>query len=150
MTEDTPKVNIRFLYNYCNDLAEMRRFYSDLIGMKETAYREDWNFLCYRSEGFDFMFFGSEETVPVRDKFADQPGWPNGELLITSWTIDIPEDEYPETIKRLQTAKIRSYGKNPHWEQDSYWCFPVLDPMGNTVEVTTSLKEKPSNTEWPD
>ncbi len=149
MDQDTPKVNIRFLYNYCNDLAEMRHFYTELLGMKETIYNEEWNCLCYRSEGFDFMFFGSKERIPVKDKFAWQPGW-GGDLFITSWTIDIAEAEYAETIEKLKSANVPAVNKNPHWEQDSYWCFPVLDPMGNTVEVTTSPKEKPSNTDWPD
>jgi len=149
MTKETPKVNIRFLYNYCNNLAEMRIFYSELLGMNETAYNEDWNYLCYKSEGLDFMFFGSEKEIPVREKFADQPGWPGGELPVTSWTIDIPEEVYTETINRLRTAGVKSFADNPRWEQDSYWCFPVLDPMGNTVEVTTVPKDKLASTEWP-
>lgn len=149
MTKDTPKVNIRFLYNYCNDLAEIRQFYTDLLGMKETAYNEEWNYLCYKVEGMDFMFFGSDEEIPVRDKFADQPGWPGGELAIVSWTMDIPEGEYADTIGRLKAAGVTAARENPHWEQDSYWCFPVLDPMGNTVEVTTVPKQKPTVTEWP-
>ncbi|MCP4230638.1 MAG: VOC family protein [bacterium] len=149
MANETPNVNIRFLYNYCNDLAEMRNFYTELLGMKETAFNEEWNFLCYQTEGMDFMFFGNDEEIPVRTEFADQPGWMGGELPITSWTLDIPEEEYAETIARLKAAGVSSSGENPHWEQDSYWCFPVLDPMGNTVEITTVPKDKPADTEWP-
>ena len=78
MDNAAPKANIRFIYNHCNDLAQMRHFYSDLLGMIETAYNEDWNYLCYKSEGLDFMFFGSKEDIPIKDRFADQPGWPGG------------------------------------------------------------------------
>jgi catechol 2,3-dioxygenase-like lactoylglutathione lyase family enzyme len=149
LSEEPPNVNIRFIYNYCNDLTEVRHFYTDLLGMKETAFDEDWNYLCYQSEGISFMFFDNDEGIPVRTEFADQPGWMGGELPITSWTIDVPEEEYADTIDRLKSAGVISSGDNPHWEQDCYWCFPVLDPMGNTVEVTTVPEEKPADTEWP-
>lgn len=46
-------------------------------------------------------------------------------------------------------AGARSFFDEPQWQQDTYWEFPVLDPMENTVEIYATPKEKPESKEWP-
>ena len=148
MENDKPKVNIDLIYNYSNDLAETRRFYTDLMGMDEVAYDEEYNYLRYRVEGLQVVFFGAEEKIPIREGYAVQPGWDGGTLEASSWAVNIVEGEYAGTVKRLQKAGVKSFDPNPTWVHDSYWSFAVLDPMGNTIELTMVPAQKPENVNW--
>jgi catechol 2,3-dioxygenase-like lactoylglutathione lyase family enzyme len=150
MAEDAiPKVNIRFVYNFCNDLGAMRRFYTDLLGLDEVAYSEEHRYLCYRSEGFQFMFFRPDAEVPAREGWADQPGYDGGTTFVTSWSVEVPAGEFAATVARLREAGVACFAADPDWRVDSYWGFTVKDPMGNTVEVYATPKERPASTAWP-
>jgi len=46
-SKETPKVNIRFLFYFANKLKEMRDFYSEILGMQEAGYSEEYNYLTY-------------------------------------------------------------------------------------------------------
>jgi len=151
MGEETPKVNLRFVYNFCNDVAEIRGFYTELLGLEELAYDEEYGWVNYQVEGLCYMFFRDDEApVPVKAEFAAQPGWAGGTAVISSFSFEIPEADYPDMINKLRDAGVKSYYDAPSWEQDCYWCFPVLDPMGNTIEVFMSPKERPASTVWPE
>jgi catechol 2,3-dioxygenase-like lactoylglutathione lyase family enzyme len=153
MAEQTerPKVNIRFLFNVCNDIDAMRHFYTDIIGMQEQAYMNDENFgyLSYHCDNFDFMFFRADEKQPIVTEWACQPGWAGGTLEITSWGIQIPADQFAELYERLKTEGVPLFKPEPEWRQDSYWGLSVKDPMGNTIEVYAVPKERPVSPQWP-
>lgn len=150
MAEDEPRaVNIRFVYNFCNDLAAMRRFYTDLLGLAEAAYSEEHRYLCYRSEGFQFMFFRPDADVPPAEGWADQPAYDGGTTFVTSWSVEVPKEEFAATVARLREAGVECFAEEPDWRVDSYWGFTVKDPMGNTVEVYAAPEERPASTTWP-
>lgn len=146
--EEKFAVNVRFIFNYCNDLAAMRRFYSQLVGLKEKDYREEWGYLCYASEGLEFMFFRSDKEMPHIDEWSDQPGWEGGTLKITSWAIHIPEMMFKDVFERLHSAGVKMLTDSPEWRVDNYWGITVMDPMGYTVELYTIPKEKPASKLW--
>jgi catechol 2,3-dioxygenase-like lactoylglutathione lyase family enzyme len=148
---DKPKVNVRFLFNLCNDIDEVRHFYTDLLGMQERAYMNDENFgyLSYKCEGgVCFMFFRAGEELPVLAEWAWQPGWAGGTLEINSWAIQIPQEDFAEVYGKLKEEGVPLFKPEPEWRQDSYWGLSVRDPMGNTVEVYTTPEEKPASTTW--
>ena len=154
---EAPEVTIKYVYAYANDLDAMRRFYTDLVGMTEGAFRNDeqWGWLVYKCAGFQLMFFRSEPPLspaPVETRWALQPGWNDGEVRdgaeIFSWSIRVPESAFADTVARLKEAGVESYYEKPMWFQDSYWGFPVRDPMGGTVEIFCTPKERPESTEW--
>lgn len=145
----TPEVNVRFVYNFCNDLAAVRRFYTDVLGLPEAAYSEEHRYLCYQSEGFQFMFFRPDEPVPLREGWADQPAYAGGTTYDTSWSIEIPEAAFADTVARLRAAEVELFADDPEWRVDSYWGLTAKDPMGNTVEVYSAPKERPASTTWP-
>jgi hypothetical protein len=60
----------------------------------------------------------------------------------------VQEQDFRATVGRLKKGLYKSLTPNPTWRQQSYWGFTVLDPMGNTVEVYCTVKDKPQNTEW--
>ena len=144
-----PQVNDRFVYNFCNDLAAVRRFYTELLGLPEAAYSEEHRYLCYQSEGFQFMFFRPDAGVPIKEGWADQPAYGGGTTFDTSWSIEIPEAAFADTVARLRAAEVELFADVPDWRVDSYWGLTVKDPMGNTVEVYSAPKERPASTTWP-
>ena len=146
-----PAVSIKFIYMSCNDLEAMRAFYSELLGMQESSYRndEEYAWLVYNCGSFQFMVFPAGYQLPVLDDWGMQPGWAGGTLEVTSWSIEVPEASYAETVTRLSAAGLPTYADQPQWCQDSYWSFPVRDPMGNTVEVYMQPAERPQSTDWP-
>ncbi len=63
------KVNLRFVYSFCSDIGEVRRFYTDLLGMTELGFmdEEQFGWVGYDSEGVQFMFFRWDEELPSRE-----------------------------------------------------------------------------------
>ena len=55
-----------------------------------------------------------------------------------------------KVVELLKKSGAPTWSAKPMWQQDNYWCFPVRDPMGNTVEVFTIPEEKPADTGWPE
>lgn len=147
---EKPRVGIRFIYNCTNSLEDTRRFYTELLGMEESAYEPEWNYLCYKIGELEFMYFGADGELTPTEEFASQPGWAGGTLEVTSWSVEIPEADFGKTVERLRAAGVRTFSDKPEWRIDSYWGYTVLDPNGVTVEVYTIPKEKPTSEEWTD
>ena len=146
-----PKINLRFLFLVCNDVEAIRHFYVDLLGLHLGNFlnQKDFGWVSLASEGFDMMFFRCEKELPVMGKFSCQPGWEGGKLEIASWAIEIPTENFRDVYHRLLNEETVKFFKDvPEWRQDSYWGISVLDPMGNTVEVYTTPKDKPPSTFW--
>lgn len=146
-----PQVNVRFVYNFCNDLGAMRRFYTELLGLDEAAYSEEHRYLCYQSEGFQFMFFRGESEAATVKEWAVQPGGGSGTAEVTSWSVEVPEADFGATVQRLLEAGVPVQGdlKAPDWRQGCYWGITVMDPAGITIEVYSAPKERPASTTWP-
>ncbi|MBN2381033.1 hypothetical protein JXM67_14645 [candidate division WOR-3 bacterium] len=136
------------VFSYCNDLEAMRRFYTDLVGMSQRGYSAEHGFLTYAFGGGEMMFFASQERLPVNAEWGEQPGYQDGTLKATSWAIDIPESIYSDVITRLKEARVNTHTENTEWRFESYLGINVMDPMGNTVELYSILKEKPTSTTW--
>jgi catechol 2,3-dioxygenase-like lactoylglutathione lyase family enzyme len=147
--KDKPDVNVRFLFNHCNDLTATRGFYTDVIGLHEAAYDEEQGYLVYRCEGFQLMFFKAKAEIQVPDEWADQPGYDGGTYEGISWAIEVPEKEFTETVERIVKSGAKVLKETPEWRMDSYWGFTAMDPTGVTVEIYTVTAEKPSTTTWP-
>lgn len=147
-----PKVNIRYLFAMCTDIEKMRYFYTELLGMQEVSYMNDENFawLCYQSDGFQLMFFRAFHDLIPKNDWTWQPGYGGGPLEGISWGVDYPEHEFRAVVKRMAKADVRALFTEPQWFQDSYWGFPVMDPMGNTIELYWGPSMKPDSVEWMD
>jgi catechol 2,3-dioxygenase-like lactoylglutathione lyase family enzyme len=152
MTDPKSRATIRYLFNVCNDVEAVRRFYVDVLGMEQAGFSDtpDFGWLSLRCEGFEAMWTRGDGTLPVRDSWASQPGGGGGGTAgVTSWAVWIPEERFAATFARLVEAKAPLLRPVPDWRQDSYWGLTARDPMGTTVEVYTTLKVKPASTTWP-
>ena len=66
MPPTEPEVKLSFIYLYATDLAAMRHFYTDLLGLSETSYQEGpEGWLGYKSGGL-----GGTARLGRRDRAA--------------------------------------------------------------------------------
>jgi catechol 2,3-dioxygenase-like lactoylglutathione lyase family enzyme len=147
-----PKVNVKFIFSMCNDVVAMRHFYTELLGMQEQAFfnQKDFSYISYICrDGLYLMFFYSGKETPKHTEWAWQPGYDGGSLHIMSLAIEIPEGDFANTVERLKKENVKIFSDTPDWRQNSYWGFTIMDPQGNTLELFTMPKEKPSSTTWP-
>lgn len=152
MSDDKPKLNIRFLYAICNDVKEMRRFYTELLGMQEGHFMdsEDWGWLTLQSEGMQLMFFRWSKELPVNKDWAWQPGGTVEDAHpMMSFSVLVPWENYRDTYQRLKEGGVKAQTEAPQWRQSSYWGWTIADPMGNTIEVYAPPPEKPAEGETP-
>lgn len=143
-------VNIKYIYNMCNDIEQIRKFYTHTIGMKEKAYRDDekYGWVLYESEGLDFMFFKADKDIPVISEFAWQPGGGGGYAEISSWTLSMDKETFEKAYEKIKVNKYYTRHREPIWLQDCYWAIIVKDPMGNTVELSYEPSHYPESLEW--
>jgi catechol 2,3-dioxygenase-like lactoylglutathione lyase family enzyme len=144
---------IAYIYQSCNDLPAMRHFYTDLLGMDEGSYQEgEQGWLVYDCGGLLFMIFPSTYELEQAGGWGMQPGWAGGSVEALSWSVEVPAERFAAVVAALQGEGVEAYFDKPQWFQDSYWGYPVKDPMGNTVEVfrNVSPEDRPETTEWPD
>ncbi|MCA8916213.1 MAG: hypothetical protein KDB90_12455 [Planctomycetes bacterium] len=153
LAEPGPKINVRFLYSMCTDVKVMRDFYSDVLGMKELSYRDDENFgwVVYDTEGFQLMFFRWDTELPVGERWAWQPGdFREDGAPLMSYSIEYPEDDLHDVVARVREAGAVAATPKPTWRQMSYWGWTVRDPMGNTIELFSSVKDQPEEGQTPE
>jgi hypothetical protein len=84
---------------------------------------------------------------PVAAGFSRQPGWEGGVLERVSFSVEIPLSGYRAKISELKAAVTVSAFEVPQW-RGCYWTFPVLDPMGNTVDVYAMQPDGAEDLAW--
>lgn len=147
-----PVLNIRFLYAFCGDIASVRSFYTEQLGLLESSHMDDASFgyVSYNCEGMQLMFFRWDDgELPALPGWAWQPGDGAGDVPVMSFAVHVPEPHYAEVVDRLVASGCDRMSDDPTWRQDSYWGLTVRDPAGHTVEVYTVPGETPSSTSWP-
>lgn len=146
-----PRAAVKFVYLYCRDLEAMRRFYADLLGLEQKGYRSDaaGGWLACDCGGFELAIMQAVDLADPPAGWASQPGVPGGDTLSISWSVAVPEKDYPATITALQAAGTPALASQPRWVNASYWSFAVKDPAGNTVDVYCEPAARPTSTRWP-
>ncbi len=150
MDEKKPKITINVLYLHCNDIHSIRHFYKDIIGLGDEKIGDPEKLYCGQtSDGITMMWAKSEYvSLPLRKPWADIPGTDFGSIEEASWGIQYPEDLFRETVRKLMAEKTPAVFEKPRFISDSYWSYPVSDPMGYTVEVFCVPEKTPERKEW--
>jgi catechol 2,3-dioxygenase-like lactoylglutathione lyase family enzyme len=141
-------LNLRFLYLPCRDLEAMRRFYGDLVGLRETYFEAGSDGgLAYACDQLQLTFFSAPDAEPNALGWHRQPGWAGGTVPAASWSI-VADDAaaFRAAVERLTEAGVPRHDERPSWV--GYWSFPVQDPMGNTVEITLPVEGEVPSTRW--
>jgi catechol 2,3-dioxygenase-like lactoylglutathione lyase family enzyme len=143
---------VRYLFQVASDLAAVRRFYVDLLGLREVAWMDQppQGWLSVEAGGFEMMWFRAEHPSPPRTEFTQQPGWEGGTREGISWAVEIPEARFAAAWRSLRESGVPLFRPVPEWRQDSYWGLSALDPAGVTVEVYTVPAARPAVTAWPE
>ena len=138
MSDKKPKVYHNTIFLYCNDVVPIRRFYTDLIKLEETFYRNDdeVGWLTYQSGTLQIVFTRVESHIPVIEDWGLQPSYKEGKLEIPSWVIQVAYEDFDATIERLKAAddvvRLEDSVREARPGHQSFW---VRDPMGTTIEV---------------
>ncbi len=157
MSDQTPEVKqlpaarINFIYLHATDMEAMRRFYKEGIGCNEIHYRaldsEGYGWSVFDMGSFQLMIH-PDRTAQPQGGWCMQPGWEGGTVPGLSWSLIVTNDAFPAVVARLRELQAPAFHEQPQWCQDSYWSYPVQDPMGNTVELHCIPTDKPESTDW--
>jgi catechol 2,3-dioxygenase-like lactoylglutathione lyase family enzyme len=99
-------LNLRFLYLPCRDLEAMRRFYGDLVGLRETYFEAGSDGgLAYACDQLQLTFFSAPDAEPNALGWHRQPGWAGGTVPAASWSI-VADDAaaFRAAVERLTEA----------------------------------------------
>ena len=144
---DTLGVNSPVFFNMCDDLEEMRYFYTDILGIKENSYQRN-NYLDYNSNGLTMMFFQADN---ITERIASSKRrYNNGHFELMCWTIKINKEMFIKAIENLSAYQNKGSKIIPQWQQEGFWSFSIKDPMGNTVFVYLEQKQTPVSKVWDD
>ena len=144
--ETASKPRLAYIYLLANDVKTMKEFYGDILGLKVSGYNQ-W-FLSLDANGMEVLVFKGDYELPIQNKWAWQPGYEAGSGHITSYSIQISEQNYQQIVQNIIDQKVESLKPVPEWRRGSYWGITVKDPMGNTVEVWMTPRENPTTTTW--
>ena len=152
MSEPTaPKMS--FIYRICNDVEEMRNFYSDIIGLKELTFKNDeqGGWVVYSNGGLTIQFWKWDEELPVDKEWSWQPGNCDGTSPALSWAFEVTETQMKNIYMKMKSAGVSMFHGKPKWFGDNnYWGLKVKDPMGFTIDIHWSPEKKSLLAEWPE
>jgi len=70
------------------------------------------------------------------EEWATQLGWQGGTSAAPSWGFELGAAALRAAVARLRRHSSAIRSDAPEWV--GYWSFPVKDPMGNTVEISSA------------
>lgn len=144
--EDQYRFSLRLYDGPSRDAALLHRARRDGGGRLQAGVEQ----ALLPVRGFSDTIYCAPDGYQYPADFAVQPGWEGGELVIPSWSITVPPEDFPAVVEHLRDAEVRRFFDQPGWSWGGYWSFPVLDPAGMTIEVGNTPQERPVSTEWPD
>lgn len=121
------------VFEWCNDIKAMRRFYTELLGLEETFYDEERGWLNHQVGETLLVFIRSPDALPVTSEWAKTPAYDGGTAHLSSWVLEVSRQDFDDVVKRLRYEGVPEWG-DPE-ESPGGRAFFVRDPMGKTVEV---------------
>lgn len=137
------EITLDTIFRWCNDVSAMRAFYTDLLGLSETFFRDDEHgWLTYQIGAIQLVFTRSDTTIPTYQEFAQNPAYQGGSIKAESWVYKLPSDVFTAVVERLQTANVPTYWNTPKQTRDNHQQFYILDPMGYTIEIYAEFSQQ--------
>lgn len=125
-----------FLYLHCSDLGEARRCYTDVVGLSEIFVSIEDGVVGYRVGDLQITIEERSDVEQAASGWAKQLGWDGGTATAPSWGIELDAASFVRAVDAATSAGTPCHRAEPQWV--GYWSFPVRDPMGNTVELSTT------------
>ena len=130
------------IYIYVNDLNKSIDFYSKLLQENPLKVNDDrWvqfsNKIALYNKVYDAKIIGKEPSERFNqayiDDFYKDTGIPKNNLVVFNFAVDDLKEEY-ERLKKVNIGDISELMYvNVHMP---YWYFNIIDPDGNTLEIT--------------
>lgn len=129
----TPKLNT--VFEWCNDIAEIRRFYTEGLGIAETHARDEAEVgvVVYQAGGTQIVITRSSDPKPVLADWTKTWGFDEGVLNEPAWVIEVDWDSFFDVVARLKDLSVPMFGE-PR-DEPTVRQVVVRDPMGRTVSV---------------
>lgn len=129
-------IQIHTLFQWCNDVAVMRDFYTKLLGLSETFYRNDdqHGWLAYYAGQTQVVFMRAETILPIEQEWAMQPSYHGGNSTAKSWLFTVSADDFATLSDRIQASNVIVYDG----EFDNTCQLFIKDPMGMTIEISVN------------
>ena len=129
------------IFRWCNDVTAVRHFYTELLGLEETYFLDDAErgWLTYQVGPTLLVFTRADEPLPVPDEFTASPAHEAGTLLRSSWVLKFEPADFAAAVSRLQSADISATTTDPYSSRPGHRQFVILDPMGFTIELYTTI-----------
>ncbi len=129
-------------YIIVSDIKKSLEFYSKLLQEKPLKSNDDrWvqfsNKIALYNKAYDVKIIGKEPSERFNqayiDDFYKNIGAPKNNLVVFNFEVDDLKDEY-ERLKKANIGEISELMYvNVH---RPYWYFNIIDPDGNTLEIT--------------
>ena len=68
--------------------------------------------------------------------WSSQLGWEGGTTSHPSWGFQLEAGSFRDAVERSTPHRAQAFHSEPKWI--GYWSFPLKDPMGNTVEISST------------
>lgn len=125
------------VFFWCRNVQDMRKFYSDVLGMQEIYSGDDA--VSYRVGDLQWFFLKASGRVDVLDEWASQPGYTVGKAEVPSWIVEVEPERFEEIVEDLKSRGVESLGDPREFKgHKQFW---IRDPMGTTIEIHGPPKE---------
>ncbi len=131
----TARVNT--IFSWCNDVARMRHFYSEVLGLHETYFDAGPGWLTYDCSGVQLVFIRGSKPVPQVEGWARQPSWREGTAEVASLVLQLPLHAFQTAIARAQHAgsSVELHPTGVSGTSSTTLQAFLRDPMGTTIEI---------------
>lgn len=129
-------------YIFTSDLEKSVNFYRQLLQEEPLKANEDrWvqfsNKIALYNKAYDEKIIGKEPSEKFNqayiDDFFKEAGIRKNNLVVFNFCVDDLRSEY-ERLKKLEIGELSEMMYvNVHMP---YWYFNIIDPDGNTLEIT--------------
>lgn len=128
------QIYINTIFRWCNDVDPIRHFYTDLLGLEETYYRndEEHGWLTYKIGDTQLVFTRASSPLPVEAEWAKAPAYQGGTKELESWVMAVNKDNYQTIVQGIKASDALIYDGELEREE---LLLMVKDPMGFTIEL---------------
>lgn len=136
------------MYIFASDMKKSVRFYKELL-QSEPLYANDdrWvqfgNKIALYNKAYDAEIIGKKASGTFNqayiDNFCRDTGSPKNNIVVFNFVVEDLRKEY----ERLKAANIGAVSNFMYVNVHApYWYFNIVDPDGNTVEITGAYEQK--------
>lgn len=128
------------VFEWCNNISEIRRFYTEGLGLIETHTQDtpEMGVVVYQVGDTQIVITRSPEPKQVLNDWTKCWGFEEGVLYEPAWVIEVMWDSFFEVVERLKKLGVPIYG-HPR-QAENIRQIVVRDPMGRTVSVDAYSK----------